>query len=52
MKKVPVFLMLCSVLSLHAQLRNSDVYEITEMDQSRVRNEIHIPDVNGFKTLK
>lgn len=52
MKRVPLFLMLCSVLSLNAQLRNNDVYEIAEMNQSHVRNEIHIPDVNGFKTLK
>lgn len=52
MKKFLVFLMLCSVLSLQAQLRNKDVYEITEMNNSQVRSEIHIPDVNGYKTLK
>lgn len=52
MKKIFLFLMFCSVLSLHAQLRNSDVYEITEMNHSRVRNEIHIPDVAGYQTLK
>lgn len=52
MKKFPIFLMLCSVLSLQAQLRNSDVYEITEMDNSQVRSEIRIPDFDGYKTLK
>ncbi len=52
MKKIFVFLMSCSVLSLHAQLRNSDVHEIIEMYHSRVRNEIRIPDVEGYKTLK
>lgn len=52
MKKVFLLLMLCCSLSLQAQIRNNDVYEITEMDQTLVRNEIHIPDVDGFKTLK
>ena len=44
--------MLCSVLSLQAQLRNNDVYKMTEMNNSRVRSEIHIPDFNGYQTLK
>lgn len=52
MKKFSVFLMLCSVLSLQAQLRNNDVYKMTEMNNSRVRSEIHIPDFNGYQTLK
>ncbi len=52
MKKIFVLLMSCSVLSLQAQLRNNDVYEMTEMNQSHVRNEIQIPDVDGYKTLK
>ncbi len=52
MKKFSIFLMLCSVLSLQAQLRNSDVYEVTEMNYSKIRNEIRIPDFNGYKTLK
>lgn len=52
MKRVPLFLMLCSVLSLNEQLRNNDVYEIAEMNQSHVRNEIHIPDVKGYKNIK
>ena len=38
--------------SLKAQLRNNDVYEVTEMDVARVRTEIRIPDIAGFKTLK
>ncbi|MEA4979755.1 MAG: PHP domain-containing protein [Petrimonas sp.] len=52
MKKFPVFLMLCSVLSIQAQLRNDDVYKMTEMNNSRMRSEIHIPDFNGYQTLK
>ncbi|OJV39082.1 MAG: phosphotransferase [Bacteroidia bacterium 43-41] len=44
--------MLCSVLSLQAQLRNDDVYKMTEMNNSRMRSEIHIPDFNGYQTLK
>ncbi len=52
MKKISIFLMLFSVLSLQAQLRNNDVYEVTEMNNSQVRNEIHIPDVGDYKTLK
>lgn len=52
MKKFPVFLMLCSVLSLQAQLRNDDVYKMTEMNNSRMRSEIHIPDFNSYQTLK
>ena len=52
MKKFSIFLMLCSALSLQAQLRNNDVYEITEMNRSQVRSEIRIPDFGGFKTLK
>lgn len=39
-------------LSLNAQLRNNDVYEVTEMNQSIVGNIIRIPDFGGYKTLK
>lgn len=52
MKKFFIFLMLCSALSIQAQLRNNDVYEIIEMNHSQVRNEIRIPDFDGYKTLK
>ncbi len=44
--------MLFGTLTLQAQLRNNDVYEVTEMNNSQVRNEIHIPDFDGYKTLK
>ena len=46
-----VFFMFC-LFSVQAQIRNQDVYEITEMDQSRVRTEISIPDFGGYQTLK
>ncbi len=52
MKKFTLFLFLFSVLSLQAQLRNNDVYKVTEMQNSHVRNEIRIPNFNGYKTLK
>lgn len=52
MKKLPLSLMLCYGLCTQAQIRNSEVYEVAEMDQSMVRNEIHIPDFGGYKTLK
>lgn len=52
MKKISLLLMLSCVLSLQAQLRNNDVYEVTEMEQSRVRREIRIPNVDGYKVLK
>ncbi|MEG1544732.1 MAG: phosphotransferase [Tannerellaceae bacterium] len=44
--------LLFSTLSLQAQIRNNEVYEVTEMDQSNVRNEIRIPNIEGFQTLK
>lgn len=54
MKKISLllFFILCLSISLHAQLRNSDVYEVTEMQNSHVRNEIRIPDFDGYTTLK
>ena len=52
MKKLFLLILLFCGLSLHAQLRNNDVYEITEMQRSQVRNEIRIPDFDGYKTLK
>lgn len=52
MKKISLLLMLSCVLSLQAQLRNNDVYEVTEMEQSRVRREIRIPNVDCYKVLK
>lgn len=52
MNRLTFFLMLCCGLSAQAQLKNNDVYEVTEMDKSGVRNEIRIPDFDGYKTLK
>ncbi len=52
MKKLLLFTLLSSFISLQAQLRNNDVYEITEMDQTNVRDIIHIPDFSGYQTLK
>lgn len=52
MKKTALLLMLCCGFSAQAQLRNSDVYEVVEMNNSKVRNEIRIPDFDGYKTLK
>lgn len=52
MKNLPLVLMLCCGLSLQAQLRNDDVYEVTEIDKASIRNEIRIPDFDGYKTMK
>ena len=47
-------LLLCTVSTfvLQAQIRNQDVYEVNEIDWSRVRTEIAIPDFGGYQTLK
>lgn len=52
MKKILTILLSCSALSLHAQIQNDDVYELTEMYRANLRNEIFIPDVDGYKALK
>lgn len=52
MKRLLFFLILCCGLSAHAQLSNNDVYEVMGMDKSGVRNEIRIPDFDGYNTLK
>ena len=48
------FIILClfCTFTLQAQLRNQDVYEVTEINQSRVRSEIVIPGFGGYQTLK
>ncbi len=53
MKRISFTLLLaCMVSCLQAQLRNRDVYEVTEMEQSYIRTEIAIPDIPGYQTLK
>ena len=52
MKKLSLALFLCCAFSGQAQLQNDDVYKVTEMRKNNVRNEIQIPDVAGYKTLK
>lgn len=52
MKRLPLLFLLCCGLCAEAQIRNNEVYEATEMDNSAVRNEIRIPDFGGYKTLK
>ncbi len=53
MKRIVFTLCLaCVMTSLQAQLRNQDVYEVAEIDQSRVRTEIAIPNIPGYQTLK
>ncbi len=39
-------------ITVQAQLRNQDVYELQEFNQSRVRTEIAIPGFAGYQTLK
>ncbi len=52
MRILGIFLCTACIFSLQAQLRNQDVYEVTELDQNRVRTEINIPDFGGYQTLK
>lgn len=52
MKRLSFLFMLCCGLTSQAQIKNIDVYEVTEMDKTKVRNEIRIPDFDGYKTLK
>ena len=52
MKNLFIFLCLFYAFSLQAQLRNQDVYEVTEIDQSKVRTEIAIPNFGNYQTLK
>lgn len=52
MKKIFLFILFSGILCANAQLRNDDVYKETAMDQSRVRNNIRIPDIKGYNTLK
>ena len=52
MKKITLLLALSYGFLSHAQIRNKDVYEITEMDVTKVRMEISIPGFDGYQTLK
>ena len=52
MKNLFIFLCLFYAFSLQAQLRNQDVYEVTEIDRSKVRTEIAIPNFGNYQTLK
>lgn len=53
MKKTTLILFcLATVLSAQGQLRNNDVYEVKEMNQSVIRSEIRIPGFDGMQTLK
>ena len=44
--------MLLGAFTAQAQLRNADVYEVTEMDHSMQRNVVTIPGFDGYQTLK
>ena len=52
MKKEIIAISLFCVFASQAQIRNQDVYEVTEIDWSRIRTEIAIPDFSGYQTLK
>ncbi len=51
-KLLSLLALLCLCFSMQAQIRNLDVYEITEYDYSRSRTEVAIPDIPGYQTLK
>ena len=52
MKKLILFLFFCGAFTVNGQLRNSDVYKVTEIDRSVLRDIIRIPDFGGYLTLK
>ena len=54
MKKYLLFVLLCVtvITTTNAQLRNSDVYKLPEMNHSNIRVPVHIPDFGGFYTMK
>ena len=52
MKNLYVLFCLLCAFALQAQIRNKDVYEVTEIDQSKVRTEISIPGFGGYQALK
>ena len=52
MKNIFIILFTVCTIASHAQIRNNGVYEVTEIDQSRVRTEIAIPDFGGYQTMK
>ena len=52
MKKLCVCLFACASLTSYAQLQNSDIWKLPEMHQGKVRQVIHIPDIEGYHTLK
>lgn len=53
MKKLFLFsMLLAGAVSMQAQLRNDDVYELTHINHANIRNEISIPGFDGYQTLK
>ena len=48
MKKILIPVLLLGSLSLSGQIRNDEVFELPEMEISDLRNDIRIPDVDGF----
>lgn len=53
MKKLTTFIfLLCSVVYAQGQIKNNDVYELTEIRKSDIRELVRIPDIQGYKTLK
>ena len=52
MKKILIPVLLLGSLSLSGQIRNDEVFELPEMEISDLRNDIRIPDVDGFHVLK
>ncbi len=53
MKKLSALFTLLAITSaMNAQIRNDEVYEMTNIDKSNVRTEISIPGFDGYQTLK
>ncbi|MDL2221685.1 PHP domain-containing protein, partial [Parabacteroides sp. OttesenSCG-928-N08] len=51
-KAATIIFALFASVALQAQLRNQEVYEMTEYDNTNLRREVSIPNIPGFETLK
>ena len=52
MKTLPFLTLLLCCFTTQAQIQNDDVRKLHRMNNSNTRNEIRIPDFDGYKTLK
>ena len=51
MKNCLLLFLICT-LTANAQLRNDDIFKMSELDKSNVRQLVRIPDFGGYHTMK